>query len=439
MKDRSTSLFPALLLAVLQPLSGAEAASPVFPLKASADGRYLVDQRNQPFFYHADTAWQLGKRLRISEVLEYLDDVKRRGFTAIQMMPFWKGDPPLANADGVIPFDPPDDILRPVEAYWRSVDRIVEEAAGRGLVVGMAPLWIRWGGKDPFGWRYQLTSSNARSYGRFLAQRYRHFRNILWILGGDANPIERTRAIAEIALGIREYAPEQLITVHNKEEYASAAFFDTAPWLGINFAYTYRETYIQALGEYNRLERTRPIILGESRYEGEGNERRFGDPYRIRRQVYQAVLGGALGGHAYGHRDIWRFDSDWREALAAPGRRQMAHVTDLFATRAWHKLEPDQFDRLVIQGRGYFGEMDYVGAARTPDGNLAIVYLPQAKSITLDLSTMLRGLKAKWFDPASGVYFTATSVPAPDQRGQRFTPPSRNSGGDADFALVIER
>lgn len=423
----------------MQGILGAQAAQPAFPLKPSTDGRYLMDQKNQPFFYHADTAWQLAKRLSPEEVTEYLDDVKRRGFTAIQVMPFWKGDPPLANAAGLDPFDPPDDILRPVEAYWRGVDAIVGEAAKRGLAVGMAPLWIRWGGKDPFGWRYQLTNANARPYGRFLGKRYGRFPNILWILGGDANPIERTKAIAEMAMGIREYAPEQLITVHNKEEYASAAFFDTESWLGINFAYTYRETYIQVLGEYNRLGRPRPIVLGEAGYEEEGNERRFGSPYRVRRQAYQAVLGGALGGHAYGHRDIWRFNTGWRQALAAPGRRQMAHVKELFATRAWYKLEPDQLDELLVEGRGNFGEIEYAGVAWTPDRRLAVIYLPQVRSITVNLGKMRDGVQTKWFDPTSGAYFTATGTPTSHPRHRRFAPPARNAAGDPDFVLLLER
>ena len=29
--------------------------APSFPLKTSADGRYLVDATGAPFFYHADT------------------------------------------------------------------------------------------------------------------------------------------------------------------------------------------------------------------------------------------------------------------------------------------------------------------------------------------------------------------------------------------------
>jgi hypothetical protein len=67
----------------------------------------------------------------------------------------------------------------------------------------------------------------------------------------------------------------------------------------------------------------------------------------MRRQAYGAILSGALGGHAFGQKHVWRFDEQWRSAL---GSRQMAHVKELFATRAWHKRIPDQFDQLVTAG-----------------------------------------------------------------------------------------
>ncbi|MEJ7708793.1 MAG: DUF4038 domain-containing protein [Pyrinomonadaceae bacterium] len=115
--------------------------------------------------------------------------------------------------DGERPFDSKDDILKPNEAYWRYFDEVVQAAQSRDLLVAIAPIWIRWGGNDKHGWRSQLNDQNARPYGRFLGQRYRNFKNIIWILGGDANPIERTRAVAEIARGSTgDCAAIQLIT-----------------------------------------------------------------------------------------------------------------------------------------------------------------------------------------------------------------------------------
>ncbi len=395
-----------------------------------------MDQHGRPFFYHADTAWAIAKKLTRVEVAEYLDDRQKRGFTAIHIHAFSKEVGPLQNRDGQQPFDLPDDILKPNEAYWRNVDEIIRAADERGLLVAMSALWIRWGGKDREGWRYQLNEQNERGYGRFLGRRSRGFKNLIWILGGDANPIERTRAVAEIARGIQEFAPQQLITVHNRPEYSSRTFFEGEAWLGINMAYSYRETSIHVLGEWNRLSRQRPIIPGESGLRGGEQHQRGGDPHRMRRQSYGAILSGALGGHAFGQKHVWRFDEQWRPALDSPASRQMAHVRELFATRAWYKLAPDQLDRLVTDGRGFFGNDDYAPAARAADGSLALVYLPTPRTITVNLDRLRGPLIARWFDPTNGDYQTIAGV---SQSGkQQFTPPEKNSAGAGDFVLVLE-
>ena len=47
--------------------------APIFPLRPSTDGRYLVDAAGKPFFYHADTAWQLPKKATLAVAEEYFN------------------------------------------------------------------------------------------------------------------------------------------------------------------------------------------------------------------------------------------------------------------------------------------------------------------------------------------------------------------------------
>ena len=146
------------------------AAGPAFPLRPSPDGRYLVDSTGKPFFYHADTAWQLPKKATLAVAEEYFDRRAKAGFTAVQLHTVSKEVPPVSNLNGDEPFVPLEDILKPNEAYWRHWDSILEAAEKHGLFVSIAALWIRWGGQDKEGWRYQLTEDNARPYGQFLGQ-----------------------------------------------------------------------------------------------------------------------------------------------------------------------------------------------------------------------------------------------------------------------------
>ena len=41
-------------------------------------------------------------------------------------------------------------------------------------------------------------------------------------------------------------------------------------------------------------------------------------------------------------------------------------------------------------------------AAATSDGGFAVVYMPSARTVTLDLTKLGRDLKIEWFDPTNG-------------------------------------
>lgn len=421
-------------------LSATFAVEPVYPIKASRDGRYLVDARGEPFFYHADTAWQIIKRRSPEEIVTYLEDRKARGFNVIQIQAFSRELTPATSFDGLEPFEPIHDLLRPVEAYWKGVDSFVRAAEKRKLLVAMAPVWIRWGGTDQAGWRYEFSETNAAPFGRWLGERYAPYQNIVWILGGDANPIEDTHAVAELGRALHEKAPHQLITVHNKPTYSSRAFFEGEPWLGFNMAYTYEareRVHTHVLGEWARLGKPMPIVLGESGYEEESNDAAGGAPLRIRHQAYEAVLSGCLGGHAFGQKHIWRMDEQWRQRLDTPATQQMGHLKSLFTARKWHLLEPDLNQEVVESARDFVGKPGYVSSARARDGSFALAYLPTARAITVNLGKLAGPATAFWVDPTAGTTRKIEGSPFPASR-QTFTPPSKNSAGESDWVLLLE-
>lgn len=257
-------------------------------------------------------------------------------------------------------------------------------------------------------------------------------------MGGDKNPGESHELIRQLARGLHAAAPHQLIAVHNAPNFSSAAFYDDQPWLGLNAAYTYKEVFEHVLAEWQRPKNIRPIFLSESGYEHESNDRRGGTPHRLRRQAYGAILSGALAGHAYGHRDLWKLNDKWRAGLRDLGGKQMTFVRDLFATRAWWKLAPEAAEELVTQGRGKVGADDFITAARATDGTLAIVYLPKSRTITLDLSRLSGPVTARWSDPTDGSQKPGQSGPLSNQGSHPFTPPETNSTGDSDWILLLE-
>lgn len=67
------------------------AQSSILPkLKVSPDHRFIVKDDGQPFFYLADTAWELLHRLNRQEAAEYLRTRAQQGYTVA-----------LAELDGI--------------------------------------------------------------------------------------------------------------------------------------------------------------------------------------------------------------------------------------------------------------------------------------------------------------------------------------------------
>jgi hypothetical protein len=195
-------------------------------------------------------------------------------------------------------------------------------------------------------------------------------------------------------------------------------------------------------------------LLGESGYEEESNDGRGGSTHRVRRQAYGAILSGALAGHAFGNKHLWRCDDDWQKALDSPGSQHMVHVRNLFTSIPWHNLIPDdqypppppefadaayavRSKQLITAGRGVYGEDDYVPAAVAGDESFALVYLPVARPVTINLGRLAGNVNAWWYDPTSGAR-TAIAGAGTAKQFHEFTAPKTNAAGDADWVLVLQ-
>jgi hypothetical protein len=110
---------------------------------------------------------------------------------------------------------------------------------------------------------------------------------------------------------------------------------------------------------------------------------------------------------------------------------------------------PDQQHRLVVAGYGTFdGEShegnhyvmtsDYVTAGRTPDGRLAIAYMPSLRPLKIDLSQLSGPVSARWYDPSRGTFSSIKGSPFPNSGKPYLIPPGNNADGDGDWLLVLE-
>lgn len=436
--------------------------APTFPLVARPGQHYLEDAAGKPFLIHGDAAWSLIAQLPREKVDLYLDDRRARGFNTvlINLIEHRFSTNAPANAYGQQPFLTSGDYSTTNEKYFAHADWVLRQAADKGFLVLLAPSYTGFAG-GPDGW-YQEMKTNGplrlREYGRYLGRRYRGFTNILWVEGGDYNPPDRdlVRAIAE---GIREFNPQALHTAHCAPETSAREYWKEEPWLQVNGIYTYGAVFSAVVKEYARGESwpwsldyeegglwrllghtparpSMPFFLIESVYENEHDA----TGQRLRTDAYHAVLSRAAG-QVFGNNPMWHFDGPglypapvtWQEALGSQGSLGMTYLRELLARVSWWLLEADLTNSFLTSGIG--SGFDRAVAARAADRSFAIVYLPSARRITLDLGQLAGSrVAARWYDPRNGLFSEAERSPFPTTGSQSFRP---DAGTQDDRVLIL--
>src|SRR5262245_8031264 len=117
--------------------------SSVYPLKVSANGRYLVDQNNTPFLITGDSPQALMVNLSEAEADSFFADRQAAGFNLVWInllcASYTGGRPDGSTYDGIVPFTTPGDLSTPNEAYFSRIDDMLNLAAQHGLVVLLDP------------------------------------------------------------------------------------------------------------------------------------------------------------------------------------------------------------------------------------------------------------------------------------------------------------
>jgi hypothetical protein len=421
-------------------------------LSISPNSRFLVWEDGSPFFWLADTAWELFHRTTMAEAELYLEHRRQQGFTVVQAVALAEFDglnvPNAQRERPLIDNDP----LRPNEAYFRYVDRVIELAARKGIVVGLLPTWgdkveLLAHGKGPI----VFDSETARRYGEWIGNRYRDFWNIVWINGGDRQGGGSNRQVWEaLAQGVKSADPNHLMTFHplgGDGGHSSSEWFHSSEWLDFNLAQSGHERRhhpnFEIVSRDYGTQPVKPCLDGEPRYEDHGinwkpQELGWFDDYDVRQAAYWAVFAGAFG-HTYGCHPVWQFFSEryapitfarrcWRQALDLPGAHQMRHLRNLIESRPMLSRVPDQ-SFLNEEGR----DAEHRRACRG-DG-YAFIYLPQGGSVTVNLEPLQESrTRAWWYDPRTG---KAHAVGILEQsRLTQLTAPW--AGPCADWVLVLD-
>ena len=247
-------------------------SSTAYPLKVSANGRYLVDQNDVPFLMIGDSPQSLTVNLSEAEADAFFADRQAAGFNLVWVnllcATYTGGRADGSTYDGIVPFTTPNDLATPNDAFFTRVDHMLNLAAAHGLVVLLDPAET--------GSYLSVLNTNgvakARDYGRYLGTRYRNFDNIVWMHGNDfqtwSNPGDDA-VVQAVARGIHDTDDRHIHTV--ELDYPVSGSLDDPTWaplIELNASYTYFPTYAQVLTDYNRPNAL-PTFLVEANYEFE--------------------------------------------------------------------------------------------------------------------------------------------------------------------------
>lgn len=450
-------------------------------IKVSDNNRYLATKDGKPFFWLGDTDWELFHRLNREETARFLETRRQQGFNVLQAValaeldgiraPNRYGDFPLVDNDPtklqVTPGNNPNN--EGEYDYWDHVDYVIDLAAEKGMYIGLLPTWgdkvARLWGDGPI----IFNAENAETFGRLLAERYGKRWNIIWILGGDRPAVYESDREGEkkkyddrpvwngMAKGIESVlGKEAFITYHpwgNKE--STSQYIHNEPWLDMNaFQSGHGSRLTEAWDWVKRdlaLNPLKPTLDMEPCYEDHPvnpwdgkwtRARGYFNDYDVRARTYRSVFAGACG-VTYGHHQIWQFlNKDlyppinvgdtiigWEKASKAQGAYQMQHLKNLMLSRPYFVRIPDQDLVRSDIGKDY---TDIVIATRAADGSYAMVYLPKATPVKVDLAKLTGGTKTIWwFDPATGK--ATKGKPVKGAAETTFTPPPGK-----DWVLVID-
>ncbi|MBC6368346.1 glycoside hydrolase family 140 protein [Algoriphagus sp. AK58] len=429
------------------------------PIKVHPDQRYLMTADQQPFFWMADTAWELFHRLDESQAKIYLDKRKEQGFNVIQAVVLAELDGiNTPNANGDRPFSNLE-TWEYNENYFKHVDLILDLALKRGLYIALLPTWgdklfkNKWGiGPEIF------TPETAYSYGQWIGNRYKDQKNLIWVLGGDRNPRENSKDIEvwnQMAKGIKETSsPENpiLMTFHPQPTApgGSSNWFHSSDWLDFNMHQTGHcpnfPSYERINHDYG-LSPTKPTLDGEPMYEEHpkcfnAKELGYSEATDIRKIMYWNVFSGAAG-QTYGCHAVWQmYDLDkdpvnaplkpWHQSLDLEVANQVKHLKNLMLSRPYFDRIPDP--SMVADHQEE--DETFVSSTRSKNGSYAFFYFPTGKEISLNLSKMNQGkLDFQWYDPRTGVALPYQPV-VEEKSNVKVKPPS--SGRGNDWILVVD-
>jgi len=411
-------------------------------------GHFLVNAlTGKPLFLTGESPFTLISGISNADVETYLADRSTRGFNAV-----WVAGPdslcaPNApfNFYGDQPFD--NGVFQNFDVnYWAHVDYVIKRAAQYGIIVMLAPGFVGFTGQQGYLANYAAASSaTMTAYGTFLGNRYKASPNIIWALGGDADPTQGAYTnLGVLGAAIRAADPAHLITLEACRSCTPAnqnsitALGGAPAWLSLNWIYNTQPTVVSGCQAGYAVTPFIPALMGEDWYELEHSMTTF----QIRQEGYWETLSGCNIGRIFSNSSINCFNStnangcfqglpSWQSQLSSGGSVAQQYLGTLMRSREHWKLVPD-VSNVVLTG-GISSGATLSVASCTSDGQTCIVFDSTGTSNNpqIAMGHFTGTVHAWWFNPASAA--TTDLATFTNSGTHTFVAPDGN-----DWVLVLD-
>ncbi|MBN1675748.1 MAG: DUF4038 domain-containing protein [Kiritimatiellae bacterium] len=401
-------------------------------LRISGDARHLVYDDGTPFLWVGDTPWSAFVAATQPEWASYVQDRKAKKFTVLLLDFIGMGVAKTVghkDRNGNLPFENSGDALQWNPPFWRGVDEKVQYANEQGVVCVLANVKMPAAASlfpldDAAEVRRFAQSLAARLMGNVVV--YSPTADYWWLpmddVCGDA---------------LQEASSVHLVTAHPEFNLVPAQVFHGKPY--IDFAglqtgggWTHnphkrepKTPFDARVACRNAIEwpsilrdmsPRKPVLNLEGVYDTKTLQQEdpqyFSLPFPSRMPrsgAYLSFFSGAMG-HIYGCWGVWNWGipqrwngaDNWNreEGIAQPSSTHIRYFAEFLDGIEWWRLEPRP-DLIRNQATDW---LDRMALAKTPDGDLAVAYLPDNEKVDIDMTAFPMPMLGRWYNPASGDY-----------------------------------
>jgi Protein of unknown function (DUF4038)/Domain of unknown function (DUF5060)/Putative collagen-binding domain of a collagenase len=390
------------------------------PIHLSQDQIHLEHQDHTPFLWLGDTVWNGALASKSAEWQTYSEKRFRQGFTVAQWMAA-----PGKNLRNHHAFDSTATTLTINPAFFEQLDSRIETLNHAGLLSAILPLREATG-QDVLE---VIPEDQAIQLLRYMVARWGAY-HVAWIIlcEGDNVGIQvaRWKRIGRAVFGDRPHAP---IILYCGATYWVLEEFHSEPWVDILGYQSGQETTDDSLQwllagplstDWQRLP-AKPFMNMVPVYERLADDTSASSKAPMTRRILLwSLLNVPTTGVGYGAEGVWNWSQDlgnkrttsalvrpaWQRNLSMPIAEEVQAIINVFNSFEFWQLKPAR--EMLVTQPGDEHPAKYISAAQSPDRNIALIYIPEERSVDLNVNALPPSPKATWINPRTGERIAAT-------------------------------